>query len=182
MALPETYLAALEQLALVFESYHRSTGGDAVLVGGAAVAIFTAGQFPSADFDVVASADTEFERAMTDHGFVREDRSGYLRIGFYHPDHPGYGFQQVSGALFDGRSERGRVVRVTVKAGEIALPSVEDLIADRLAQHAVASPTDHSRLRQARFLYQLTENLDLAYLRRRIVEENADLSLLEQVS
>jgi hypothetical protein len=181
MPLPDTYIAALERLGLVFASYHRMTGGDAVLVGGAAVAILTAGMFPSADFDVVASADPEFETSMAEHGFLREDRPGYLRIGFYHLDHPGYGFQQVSGSLFDGRSERGRVVRITVQAGEIVLPSVEDLIADRLAQHAVASPTDDSRLRQAKFLYRLTENLDMEYLYRRIMAEDGDPSLLEQV-
>ena len=56
MSLPDDYIAALERLAFAFTSYRQRTGGTAVLVGGAATAIYTAGQFPSADFDIVAAA------------------------------------------------------------------------------------------------------------------------------
>jgi hypothetical protein len=74
--------------------YRNATGGDAVLVGGAATAIYTGGLFPSGDFDIVAAWDEEFDKAMLSHGFRAEDRSGHLRIGYYHPDHPGYGRAQ----------------------------------------------------------------------------------------
>lgn len=179
MPLPDDYLAALERLAFAFTSYRERTGGTAVLVGGAAAAIYTAGQFPSADFDVVAAGNREFEAAMAEHGFQREDRAGHLLIGFYHPDHPGYGFQQVSGALFDGRSDQTRLFRVAVTApGEITLPPIEDMIADRLGQHAVASPTDTSRLQQAQALFLLAETLDKDYMLNRIVAEGGDPALL----
>ncbi|MGI4939962.1 MAG: hypothetical protein ACRYHQ_05270, partial [Janthinobacterium lividum] len=55
----------------------------------------------------------------------------------------------------------------------------EDLIADRLAQHSVASPTDDSRLRQARMLFGLAERLDRVYLLARIRDEGGDPALLE---
>ena len=58
------------------------------------------------------------------------------------------------------------------------IPSVEDMIADRLGQHAIAAKTDTSRLEQALVLFKLARNLDLAYLRRRIKEEGGDVHLL----
>jgi hypothetical protein len=183
MPLPDDYIAALETLSLVFTSYRNATGSDAVLVGGAATAIYTAGLFPSGDFDIVAARDEAFDQVMLSHGFRAEDRSGHLLVGYYHPDHPAYGFQQVSGDLFDGLAERHRLVHILVTPqSEITLPAIEDLIADRLGQHAVASPTDDSRLRQARSLFLLGQDIDLAYLRRRVTEESGDPALLDHLS
>ena len=150
--------------------------------GGAATAIYTAGQFASADFDVVAGQDEVFNAAMAEHGFVREDRVGHLLFGFYHSEHPGYGFQQVSGALFEGRADRGRLVRLAASAaGEIALPAIEDMIADRLAQHAAmeGKGSDDSRLVQARVLFSLARTIDRDYLLRRIMDEGGDPAVLD---
>ena len=181
MALTEEYVAALIPLSRVFESYYEKCGHSPVLVGGAAVAIYTEGQFPSGDFDVVAAVDPIFRAVMLEQGFMPEGRTGKLRFGFYHPDHPSFGYQQVAGPLFDGRSDHDRLVRVTVtEAGDaVVLPAIEDLIADRLGQHSVASPTDHSRLLQAKALFKLAETLDKPYLLKRISEEGGDPALLE---
>ncbi len=100
MALSDDYIAALERLAALFATYRGQSGTDAVLVGGAAVAILTAGLFPSGDFDVVAARDDDFGRAILQHGFRHEDRPGQLKIGYYHQEHSCFGFQQVSGTLF----------------------------------------------------------------------------------
>ena len=179
MALPPSYRAILDCLARACLSYRQRTGGNAVLVGGAATALYTSGAFPSFDFDVVAGMNEEFAAAMLQHGFKREDRPGHLLVGFYHPDHPGYGVQQVTPPLFDGRSDLGRLVRLSVvPSGEVMLPSVEDMIADRLAQYAVASPTDTSRLDQARALFALAHDPDRDYLVRRIIEEGGDPALI----
>ena len=179
MPLPDDYIAALERLGRVFETYAAKTGSAAVLVGGAAAAIYTDGLFPSGDFDIVAAQDEAFDAAMLAHDFIKEDRAGHLLVGYYHLDHPAYGFQQVSGALFEGRSERSRLTRVEVTGDStIILPAIEDLIADRLGQHAVATGTEDSRLRQARTLFQMAEQIDTAYLVRRIGEEGGDPALL----
>ena len=123
MALPASYIAALARLGRVFQAYRARTGHTAVPVGGAATAIYTAGMFPSGDFDVVAANGAGFDAVMVGHGFIREHRAGRLLIGFYHPDHPEYGFQQVRGSLFDGRSDRNRLVRFTVTADSaVVLP------------------------------------------------------------
>jgi hypothetical protein len=182
MPLPRDFEDALRALAIAFEAYRRSTGAQAVLVGGAVAAIYTAGQFMSCDFDVVAADDTEFDAAMLSAGFVREQRPGRLLVGYHHPHHPAYGFQQVSGPLFNGASDPARImlVAVTPDGAEIAMPSFEDMIADRLAQAAVASPTDPSRLLQARALFRLAPTLDMDYLRRRVAQEGGDLAALEE--
>jgi hypothetical protein len=179
MALPEGYLTVLERLGRVFGAYHQHTGDRAVLVGGAATVIYTAGTFLSADFDIVASASDAFDVALIAEGFRREERTGHLMVGFYHPDHPEYGFQQVSGQLFDGRSDRDRLVILpTSGGGAITLPSIEDLIADRLGRHAIASKTDDSRLQQAVWLFRLADQIDRDYLLKRIMEEGGDPDLL----
>jgi hypothetical protein len=98
MSLPRDYLAALEILGRVFVAYRAKTGHSAVLVGGAATAIYTDGAFMSGDFDVVA--------------------------------------------------RRFRVAPMST----VELPAIEDLIADRLGQYAVAVHADKSRLNQARTL------------------------------
>ncbi len=98
-------------LSRAFEAYIQITGHSPVLVGGAATAIYTAGLFPSGDFDVVAANDEVFKATMLEQGFIPEDRAGKLRVGFYHPDHPNFGYQQVTGPLFDGLSDENRLVR-----------------------------------------------------------------------
>jgi len=182
MALPKDFENALCKLADACTLYRQTTGYLAVLVGGAATAIYTAGRFMSGDFDIVAADDASFDAAMTSTGFVREYRDGHLLIGYHHPDHPGYGFQQVSGALFDGASDPDKIVLVAVTpdGAEIAMPSFEDMIADRLGQAATASPTDRSRLLQARALFRLAPKLDMAYLTRRVVQEGGDMALLQK--
>ena len=181
MPLPPDYLAALEALAHAFADYRSRTGNDAILVGGAAAAIHTAGLFPSGDFDVVAANDAAFEEAMLAQGFEKESRARYLQMGFFHPRHPAYGFQQVSGSLFDGQSDLKRLIFLTIGRGEgvsVAIPSIEDMIADRLGQHAVFGPSDDSRLRQALALFQLKSDFDVQYLRHRIETEGGDPALL----
>jgi hypothetical protein len=140
MPLEPSYQRALEALAKACTVYRDLTGRDVVLVGGAATAIYSSGLFPSGDFDVIASADEALDDALRQSGFLKEDRAGFLQVGYYHPEHPAFGFQQVSSVLFDGRADQQRLVRiiVTAKDDAILLPSIEDMIADRLAQYRPA--------------------------------------------
>ena len=67
---------------------------------------------------------------------------------------------------------------MTLRDGaEIILPAIEDIIADRLGQHAVSSGDD-AMLHQAKVLYALAEDLDRDYLEIRIREEGGDSALL----
>lgn len=152
---------------------------DVVLVGGAAVVIYTEGAFPSGDFDLVTVADRGFLDILMETGFREDTGPGKLRNRYYHPDQPGFGLQLVSGDLFDGRTDRKKLVTVHIQVGAaIKLPPIEDLIADRLGQFA-AGPTDTSRLEQARALFVLAKDLDKDYLAKRILEEGGDIALLD---
>ncbi len=177
------FLAAVSSLARAFRLYGEQTGSDAVLVGGASVVILSGGQFFSGDFDFVAADDRRMAECLRENGFVREDRPGFLHAGWYHPDHPLFGFQQVSGPLFDGRTERSKMLRISLRNGEgIVMPPVEDMVADRLGQHATASATDTSRLDQARVMLAVAPKIDRAYLLRRVEEEGGDITpLLEYI-
>lgn len=174
MALPEDYLAALGKLAEAFAAYEANSSSIAVLVGGAAAAIHTGGAFMSADFDIVAGADDAFARAMDQAGFIEDRKSGHGLGGWYHPDFPVYGVEQVSGGYFDGRGDRTRCIRLVARDGNaIVLPAIEDMIADRLGQHEV-SGGDSSMLEQAKALYTMAQDLDAKYLIRRIREEGGN--------
>jgi len=128
----------------------------------------------SADFDVVAGDDIAFGKAMAAAGFVDDEKAMHGQGGWYHPAHPQFAVEQVSGGYFDGRADKARCLKLTVRDdAAIVLPAIEDMIADRLGQHEVAGG-DMSMLEQARALYALAEGLDLAYLYRRIVEESGN--------
>lgn len=176
--LPDDYIAALTILAKAFASYEAQTGITAILVGGSATAISTGGAFMSEDFDVVAGNDAAFSAAMAEHGFAEESPAIHGLVAWYHPDFPRYAVEQVSGGYFDGKADRTKCLKLTFNdGGAIVLPAIEDLIADRLGQHAVSSGDD-AMLEQAKALFVLSKNLDIAYLKRRVSEECGNVGLL----
>ena len=172
-SLPPTYIEVMAYLGRVFQ---RARG---VVVGGAAVTFYTGGAILSGDFDIVIHTNNEvFAEAMRLEGFVAENRQGHLKIGWYHPDLPSYGFQAVSGPLFDGNSDPFKLRSARFGGNPVVFASPEDLIADRMGQQAVASPTDDSRLMQARLIYRLVPDLDEQYMTRRIEQEGGNPDLL----
>lgn len=177
--LPDDYVELLHRLAVAFEEYHRLSGHEAVLVGGAVVAIQTDGAFMSGDLDIHAPNAQAFDAGLAKAGFVPEDRSRRLRGGYYHPHFPRYGLEAVSGDLFDGRADRQRFLRLVMgEAGTLVLPSIEDIIADRLGQHCSGAVGDDAMLEQARLLFRLADDIDMDYLSRRVVEDGGNLNLL----
>lgn len=178
MALPDDYTEALDKLGEAFAAYSAATGAEAVLVGGAAVAILTDGAFVSADFDVLAGNDIAFTEAMERAGFKHDKLSGHGDGGWFHPSQPRYVVEQVSGRYFDGRGDKGRCLQMWVRDGSVVvLPAIEDIIADRLGQHEI-SQGDTSMLEQAKLLYTIAQDLDVKYLVQRILEEAGNPALL----
>ena len=171
--LPQDFWDALNLLGRAGDRYRDATGGRVVIVGGAAVSFYTQGLILSGDFDLVA--DLGFEAAMLAEGFRKEDRPGWLLREYYHPDLPRYGFELVSGPLFDGKTDGNRLLPVHLKGGsEVLFAPIEDLIADRLGQYAASDEKDIDMLRQAQSLFRLALECDRDYLRRRIIEESGD--------
>jgi hypothetical protein len=131
-----------------------------VLVGGAAVEVWTNGRYVSGDFDLVTPDSEPIERALIARGFRREDRAGCLLRGLYHPT-LGIGIEFVSGRLFAGRSDSSRLwsFHLGDQKRVVVIPP-EDVIADRLGQHAATSGNDRTQLVLAQMVYALAGNID----------------------
>lgn len=175
----KTYESMLLMLADVFDCYHKRTGDQAVIVGGCAVSIYTIGQFQSADIDFIVKHDHCLNEVFLANNFYREHGPNRFLFGFYHSCFPQFGFQPVSGPLFDGKPVRTNQIFLNEHLS-LCLPSIEDMIADRLAQYAAGSVTDRSRLNQAQAMFDLNPQLDQEYLFKRISEESGNVEDLNQ--
>lgn len=95
---------------------------------------------------------------------------GQSTRGWVHPN-LALGFEVVASDLLDGNADRSRLGRIDLgEDGTAAFLSVEDMIADRMGQHASGSAP--GMLEQARTLYRLHPDADLAYLEERIRQES----------
>lgn len=142
-----------------------------VLVGGAAVEIYSKGAINTGDFDIVTPWQLEFEEELGRLGFIRPRGQGVATRGWVHPD-LGLGFEVVSDSLLDGAADRQRVQLIDLgEDGTVAVISLEDMIADRLGQYA--SGTAPEMLEQARRLFALHADADREYMERRIRHESA---------
>lgn len=163
--------AALRIFAELSGEVEKAGHQRPVLVGGAAVELYSGSQIATGDFDVVTSRQDLFERALQEHGFVKPAGPGRSTRGWVHPD-LGLGFEVVGSALLDGHADRDRVRLIEISdAGQFAVIAVEDLIADRMGQYH--SGTAPEMLEQARTLFALYEDADTDYMERRIREETA---------
>jgi hypothetical protein len=157
---PEDFLAALRLLGMAMEEVAAAGHQRPVLVGGAALELWTAGQYVSHDLDLVVVDPAPIEVALIARGFRREDRRGHLLRGLYHPELE-IGVECVSGALFDGRADRRFLRMIRIDEGSVVqVIPVEDVIADRLGQYCSNRKASADLLRQAVLAYRLAADLD----------------------
>ena len=163
--------AALRLFAKVSDAMVARGRSRPVLVGGAAVELYSRSAITTGDFDIVTPAQPDFEEELQRVGFVRPSGPGKATRGWIHPD-LALGFEVVADTLLDGEADRDRLVLIDLAPdGIAAFVSVEDMIADRMGQHA--SGTAPEMLDQARRLFILHADADLAYMERRIRYETA---------
>jgi hypothetical protein len=163
--------AGLILLARVGERMRRAGCLLPVLVGGGAVELYSNSAITTGDFDLSTPRQDLFEEALQAEGFIRPSGPGLATRGWIHPDIK-LGFEVVSDSLLDGNADRARVRRISMgDAGEVAVISVEDMIADRMGQYG--SGTARDMLGQARALFRLYPDADSDYMERRIREETA---------
>ena len=177
----EVYIEALRLLSHAFDIAGERGAPRPVIVGGSAVEFYTGGAITSGDFDLVAAREEIVGEALVEVGFRREDRRGVRLGGFYHPEIL-IGVEFVTGPLFAGRTDASRLQLVVVDEASdarVIFAPIEDMIADRLAQNASDPRGRDDMLEQARLLASLAENLDMAYLRRRVADEGADAGLVD---
>jgi hypothetical protein len=163
--------AALRLFARVSEAMVIRGLPRPVLVGGAAVELYSASAIVTGDFDLCSVVQPELEEEMQRLGFVKPSGAGQSTKGWIHPD-LALGFEIVAGVPMDGNVDAAHI-RLVQPIGETALfrvICVEDLIADRMGQYA--SGTARDRIDQARNLLRLNPGVDLVYLERRIREES----------
>lgn len=141
-----------------------------ILVGGAAVEIYSTSAVATGDFDIVTAWQTEFEGELQRLGFVRPSGAGVATRGWVHPQ-LALGFEVVSSSLFGGLADRQRIQLLDLGPdGHAAVVSVEDVIADRMGQYA--SGTAPELLEQARALFRLHPDVDMEYLDERVRYES----------
>jgi hypothetical protein len=163
--------AALRVLARISTAMDDAGHRPPILVGGAAVEIYTGGQVATGDFDLSCGRQDLLEQQFVHFGFVRPSGPGKATRGWVHPE-LGMGFEVVSDTLLDGMADRSMVrVLELEQDGAVAIIAPEDIIADRMGQYASGSAPE--MLGQARALYRLCADLDMAYMGRRILEETA---------
>lgn len=140
-----------------------------MLVGGAAVELYSSSAVNTGDFDIVTPRQQWFEEILQRQGFVKPAGPGMATRGWIHPDLK-LGFEIVSSSLLDGLADRERILFLDFGTeGRAAIISVEDIIADRMGQFASGAAPE--MWKQARSLLILHSDLDRAYLDRRIREE-----------
>jgi hypothetical protein len=162
--------AALRLFARVSEAMKVRGYEAPVLVGGAAVEIYSLSAISTGDFDISTGAQQAFEEELQRHGFVRPSGAGVATRGWVHPDLK-LGFEVVSSTLLDGMADRDRVELLEFAPdGEVAVLAVEDIIADRMGQYASGTAADMRE--QARRLFVLHNEADLDYMDRRIRYES----------
>lgn len=165
------FTAALAMFARISDAMSARGCSRPILVGGAAVEIYSLSSINTGDFDIVTGSQGSFEIVLAEHGFIRPSGPGMATRGWIHPDLK-LGFEVVSSTLLDGQAERDRVRPIRIgESGIIEVIATEDIIADRMGQYV--SGTAKDMLHQARTLYALSEDLDLDYMERRIRYETA---------
>jgi hypothetical protein len=163
--------AALRLLARISKAMDDAGNRPPVLVGGAAVEIYTRGAVTTGDFDLSCGRQDILEAEMQREGFVRPSGPGIATRGWIHPKLK-LGFECVSDDLLDGLADRAMVQVVNIAPdGAIAVIAPEDIIADRMGQYASGSAPE--MLSQARALFAICEGLDMHYMERRISEETS---------
>lgn len=163
---------AIELIARAAAALEKRGIEPPILVGGAAVELFTASTVTTGDFDVVTPYREEFFEELLKVGFRRPKKAESGRALFH--EETGFSVEVVSGHLLDGRADRQRVSRIEFRDGALRLVPIEDMIADRMGQ-ALAGPRRNQAMRdQAVWLYRFANSPDRAYLDRRIREETVN--------
>ena len=158
--------AALRLFAQVSEAMVTAGYNRPILVGGAAVELYSGSGIVTGDFDVITARQDIFEHELRQFGFIKPSGPGKSTRGWIHPD-LGLGFEVVADNLLGGHADRDRVRLIaTTPDHKFAVIAVEDLIADRMGQYHSGTAPD--MLGQARALFALYPDADLAYMERRI--------------
>jgi hypothetical protein len=151
------------------QSLFENDDATPVLVGGAAVELYTLGAYTTGDVDLVGSVPPSVARLLKDSGFERHGRH------WLHE--PAQIFVEFPGSVLDPEE---KALRIELAGQEVRIISAEDLLIDRLGSWEYwRSSVDGVN---ALLLWRSqNENMDLERLEKRVVQsgwETAWQSLL----
>ncbi len=166
-------LRALALLAQLNEAMRARGLPRPILVGGAAAEYFSGSALMTGDIDLTSPVQLELEEELVRLGFVKPDGIGHTPLGWIHPELR-LGFEIVAGTPMDGMIDHRRLLLVEgiADGAAFAVIPIEDLIADRMGQYASGSAPEMRG--QARTLFRLHPDLDMAYLEQRIRQETGN--------
>lgn len=136
----------------------KEKGADAILVGGEAIDLYTAGSFASADIDLVVSNKVITEKLLNRFGFAKQGNSLWFN------DELNIVVQVISES-YNGNTEKLR--KFKLKEYEMRVAAPEDLIAKRLYSMKFWKSNPKLDLEQSVALLALfSDSLDNQYLNR----------------
>jgi len=150
---------AQEDLAAFVQTHLRAKGIDAVLTGGAVVALYSDGRYTSADINLVDqgfSSAHKIKQAMMEIGF---SKSGHL---YGHPE-TDYFIDFLAPPLSVGREPVKEIHDLRLATGMLRLLSPTDCVKDRLASYYFFN--DLQAFEQALLVTQV-RSVDLAEVQR----------------
>ena len=147
-------------------------GIEPVLVGGAALEIYTAGGYSTKDMDLALPASSAVDAAFEELGFAKEGRYWYrtdLDLLFEAP------------APADLPGEDAPRTVLEVDGLKVVVLGVEDLLIDRLRAWVHWQSAEDGRwARRLGLLW--ADRIDWAYLRRRLAGDDAEREALEDIA
>ncbi len=134
----------------------KENGADAILVGGEAIDLYTAGTFATSDIDLLVTNKIVTEKLLNRFGFGKEDNGLWfnrdLNIVI-----------QVIPEPYGG--DPGRLRKFSVKGYELKVAAPEDLIANRLYSAKFWKSNPQRDLEEAISLLKIfSDSIDHAYL------------------
>lgn len=142
----------------------KENGVDAILVGGEAIDLYTAGTFATSDIDLLVSNKIVTEKLLNRFGFGREDNGLWFNRDLNI-------IIQLIPEPYSGDLDRLRKFRV--KGYELKVAAPEDLIANRLYSAKFWKSNPQRDLEQAISLLKIfSDSIDNAYLDNQAQKNN----------
>lgn len=149
----------------------KKRGVDAILVGGEAVDLYTAGTFATSDIDLLVSNKAAAEKLLNRFGFGREGSGLWFNRDLNI-------IIQVISEPYSG--DAGRLRRFRVKEYELRVAAPEDLIANRLYSAKFWKSNPQRDLEQAVTLLKIfSDSIDNSYLDGQARKNNIEDTLAE---
>jgi len=150
----------------------KENGADAILVGGEAIDLYTAGTFAISDMDLLVSSKSVTEKLLNRFGFGKEDNGLWFNRDLSI-------VIQVIAEPYSGDTTKLRKFRV--KEHELRVAAPEDLIANSLYSAKFLKSNPQRDLEEAISLFKIfSRSIDNAYLDD-LAGENETQDILAEV-